>query len=157
MKGYQWLFVLSIAAYLNGCMANCGQCKKKCQSHCVSKSGGVALNQCWGTPKYRICKCSDDTRFHVPGCPCEHPSCPSTQGTRPPSAPTAPGNPTAPAPPPARPNPPPPAPPAPAPPAGGRNCVPTAVYRNAAGMKAWCNTNCNAAQPICPPSHCVCN
>ena len=76
MKRFQLMFVLSISFYLNGCTADCGEFKKKCQKFCLDKSGGVATNQCWGVPKYRHCKCGDMSVYHVPGYTCEHPSCP---------------------------------------------------------------------------------
>ena len=65
-----------VLGYLTGCMADCGDFKKQCQTFCLAKTGGVATNQCWGTPKYRFCKCDDMTVYHVPGYTCDHPSCP---------------------------------------------------------------------------------
>ena len=54
----------------------CTDFKKKCQTVCLDKSGGVAINQCWGTPKYRYCKCSDMTVQLIAGYTCDHPTCP---------------------------------------------------------------------------------
>ena len=149
---YQLIVVFCISIYLNGCLAaSCKECKKKCQSYCLAKSGGVALNQCWGTPKYRVCKCSDNTGYKVPGCPCEHPTCPGggTQDNNP--APPAPA-PPAPAPP--APAPPAPAPPAPTPPAGGK-CTAIGPYATVPGMSVWCTANCRIGN--CPASMCSCS
>ena len=62
--------------YIRRCEANCIDFKKKCQTFCLAKSGGVATNQCWGVPKYRFCKCDDNTVYQVPGYTCEHSNCP---------------------------------------------------------------------------------
>merc|ERR1711862_388068 len=37
----------------------------------------VQINQCWGTPQYAQCLCGDGTARTVPGCPCEHSTCPT--------------------------------------------------------------------------------
>lgn len=44
-------------------------------------SGGVATNQCWGTPRYIECKCSDGSTHSFAGCDCENGSCPQGGGT----------------------------------------------------------------------------
>ena len=90
----EYIFLVFCLMYVSGCLADCGDFKKKCQQYCLAKSGGVATNQCWGSPKYRHCKCDDMTIYHVPGYTCQHPSCPDeaknneefteTQNTNPP-------------------------------------------------------------------------
>ena len=58
---------------------SCKDFKLKCQQLCLKKSGGVATNQCWGNPKYRYCKCDDQSVHNIPGYTCEHPSCPKEE------------------------------------------------------------------------------
>merc|ERR1719182_567120 len=65
--------VLAVAA----ADASCNDFKMKCQSTCVAKSGGVSTGQCWGSPTYRFCKCSDASIVVIPGYTCDHPSCPA--------------------------------------------------------------------------------
>ena len=55
----------------------CKDFKLQCQQLCLKKSGGVATNQCWGTPKYRYCKCDDQSVHIIPGYTCDHPTCPT--------------------------------------------------------------------------------
>merc|ERR1712176_1089875 len=50
-------------------------CKDQCQDMCVARSGGVATNQGWGSPRYIECKCSDGYRCVWPGCECENGGC----------------------------------------------------------------------------------
>jgi len=50
-----------------------GGCKAKCQARCNSQ---LATNQCWGTPRYVHCKCSDGSTHSFPGCDCQNGACP---------------------------------------------------------------------------------
>ena len=63
--------VLAVAA----ADAGCNDFKMKCQTTCVAKSGGVSTGQCWGTPTFRFCKCSDASVVVIPGYTCDHPTC----------------------------------------------------------------------------------
>ena len=75
---------------------SCNDFKMKCQTKCIAQSGGVKTNQCWGTPKYRYCKCSDASVHVIPGYTCDHPTCPGGAAVTPaPASPTPPpaGNP----------------------------------------------------------------
>jgi hypothetical protein len=54
------------------------QCKKKCQTMCVKRSGGVATNQGWGKPRYIHCKCSDGFEQKFAGCECRNGRCPDS-------------------------------------------------------------------------------
>jgi hypothetical protein len=56
---------------------SCNDFKMKCQTTCIAKSGGVSTGQCWGTPTYRFCKCSDASVVTIPGYTCDHPTCPA--------------------------------------------------------------------------------
>ena len=71
-----YFLIMVILVYTKESSADCLDFKKKCQTFCLAKSGGVASNQCWGNPKYRFCKCDDMSGYHVPGYPCEHSTCP---------------------------------------------------------------------------------
>merc|ERR1712038_672158 len=71
-----YFLILIILMYSKESSADCLDFKKKCQTFCLAKSGGLVSNQCWGNPKYRFCKCDDMTVYHVPGYPCEHSTCP---------------------------------------------------------------------------------
>jgi len=53
-------------------------CKKKCQTFCVERSGGVATNQGWGKPRYIHCKCSDGFEKKFTGCECRNGGCPDS-------------------------------------------------------------------------------
>jgi len=53
-------------------------CKLQCQNLCNARSGGVATNQGWGTPRYLHCKCSDDYLPTFAGCTCENAACPTS-------------------------------------------------------------------------------
>ena len=39
-------------------------------------SDGVWASECWGTPLYAECKCSDGKIFKIPGFVCKNPECP---------------------------------------------------------------------------------
>jgi len=71
-----------------------GSCKDMCSKECKN---AVATNQCWGTPRYIHCACSDGTMHAFDGCPCEHASCPDSPSptAEPTTVPTTPA-PTAP-------------------------------------------------------------
>merc|ERR1711956_156417 len=43
-------------------------------------SDGVWASECWGTPLYAECKCSDATIFKIPGFACKNPECPQDNG-----------------------------------------------------------------------------
>ena len=65
---------------------SCNDFKMQCQTTCIAKSGGVTTGQCWGTPTYRFCKCSDASVLTIPGYTCDHPTCPA-EARAPPAVP----------------------------------------------------------------------
>jgi hypothetical protein len=54
-----------------------GSCKSQCQTLCIERSGGVSTNQCWGSPRYIYCKCSDESTHAFSGCSCMNSQCPT--------------------------------------------------------------------------------
>ena len=56
-------------------LAQCNDFKAKCQTQCLTVSGGVTTNQCWGSPIYTKCHCANGDYYHVPGYTCAHSSC----------------------------------------------------------------------------------
>lgn len=54
---------------------DCNSCKQECYEACGSQ---VQINQCWGEPRYIQCQCSDGSTQIIPGCKCEHSTCPGT-------------------------------------------------------------------------------
>jgi len=61
---------------------DCEQFKAECKDLCLNHnptSDGVWSNQCWGTPLYAECKCSDGKIFNIPGFVCKNPECPDRQ------------------------------------------------------------------------------
>lgn len=68
---------------------DCNDFKMKCQSACIAQSNGVATNQCWGSPRFRLCRCSDNGILKLSGYDCEHPTCPDEARTGAPTAPAA--------------------------------------------------------------------
>jgi len=62
------------------CDNGAGSCKSQCSHAC---SNAVATNQCWGTPRYIHCKCSDGTTHSIPGCECMNSQCPESPQSTP--------------------------------------------------------------------------
>ena len=63
--------------YTQDCTADCDDFRQQCTKFCLDRVGGVETNQCWGSPAYRYCTCSDNYIYFVPGYTCEHPTCPT--------------------------------------------------------------------------------
>ena len=63
-----------------------GACKSQCSAMCRGRGSDVAVNQCWGTPRYIQCDCRDGSAHAFSGCECENSLCPA--------APTGPSPPT---------------------------------------------------------------
>jgi len=58
---------------------DCDRFKAECVDLCLNHnpgSDGVWASECWGTPLYAECKCSDATIFKIPGFACKNPECP---------------------------------------------------------------------------------
>ena len=70
------LYVLAVLASVALAQNDCNDFKSKCQTACIAHSNGVSTNQCWGSPRYRLCKCSDATVLTITGYTCDHPTCP---------------------------------------------------------------------------------
>lgn len=62
---------------LKECTADCDDFRQKCTSFCLQRDGGVNTNECWGSPAYRYCTCSDNYIHFVPGYTCENSGCPT--------------------------------------------------------------------------------
>jgi len=60
-------------------------CKSQCQVKCGYK---VAVNQCWGSPRYIECKCTDGSSYTFTGCACENSQCAGKAPATPVIAPT---------------------------------------------------------------------
>ena len=73
---FRFIF-LTLLLYIQKSDADCTDFRKQCTEFCLGRSGGVENNQCWGSPKYRYCICSDNYIYFVPGYTCEHPTCPT--------------------------------------------------------------------------------
>ena len=71
------ILFLTLVLYIQKSDADCTDFRKQCTEFCLGRSGGVENNQCWGSPKYRYCICSDNYIYFVPGYTCEHPTCPT--------------------------------------------------------------------------------
>ena len=52
----------------------CQDFRSQCSQVCFN---AVENDQCWGSPKYRQCKCNDGMTHLIPGYDCEHPECKS--------------------------------------------------------------------------------
>jgi len=61
---------------------DCSECKKKCSEACNLNNG---RNQCWGSPRYIECTCSDGSQHSIPGCKCDpsHSNCPDVGPAQP--------------------------------------------------------------------------
>lgn len=70
---------------------DCNDFTARCQNACAIQSGGVNANQCFGSPVYTQCVCSDGSVFEFAGFDCLHSDCPKCGG---PSAATPTKNPT---------------------------------------------------------------
>jgi len=59
---------------------DCEQFKAECEDLCLNQnptSDGVWASECWGTPLYAECKCSDGKIFKIPGFVCKNSECPT--------------------------------------------------------------------------------
>ena len=99
--------------------------------------------------------CNVNCNYNPPNCPSSHCICGGTSTVNPAPATTTTMIPTTP-----KPNPTTTRPTATRPtttrPTGPSLCRPTDVYASQPGMTKWCNLNCNAVNPYCPSTHCIC-
>ena len=55
---------------------DCDSFKEECKNSCLNKSVDIHVNECWGSPLYVDCKCSDGTKIKIPGFTCKSSECP---------------------------------------------------------------------------------
>jgi len=55
---------------------DCDSFKEECKNSCLNKSVDIHVNECWGSPLYVDCKCSDGTNIKIPGFTCKSSECP---------------------------------------------------------------------------------